>query len=227
MCIRVMLETNTIKFAATKLRMLIPANRLTYNAKGEVTGFLLLEDGYINPNDKITDPELRREADLLPEIAELAKNGKVELLLDRQTTWEMWGVPKINSPDGLFFGAPIIRVGSPAQRNTPLVHPDFEPEDLATKFFTSISNERFKKLAKICGAYQGENNWKLNQLWDAFYIWSAEHNGCEYLLTLDFKLMRMLSHAKNYDAKVKVVKPSELLEQATKRGGKAQKPCRL
>lgn len=212
---RVMLETNTIKFAATKLRMLIPANRPTYNAKGEVTGFLLLEDGYINPNDKITDPELRREADLLPQIAELAKSGKFELLLDREATWEMWGVPKINSPDGLFFGAPISKVESPAQRSTALLHPDFSPEELSTMFFTSIRDERFRKLAKICGAYQGENNWKLNQLWDAFYIWSAEHNQCEFMLTLDFKLMRMLSHAKNHDAKVKVVKPSELLTQTT------------
>lgn len=215
--IRVMLETNTIKFASTKQRMLIPVNRPTYNAKGEMTGVLLYDDGYINPNDKITDPELKKEADLLPQIAELANSGKFELLLDRQATWEMWGVPKLNSPDGLFHGAPVSTVESPAQRNTPLLHPDFAPDDLAIMFFTGISAERFKKLAKICGAYQGKNNWKLNQLWDAFYIWSAEINDCEFMLTLDFKLMRMLNHAKNYDAKVKVVKPSELLAQTNSR----------
>ena len=147
---RVMLETNTIKFAATKLRMLIPVNRPTYNSKGEMTRVLLYDNGYINPNDKITDPDLRKEADLLPQIAELAKNGKYELLLDREATWEMWGVPKLNSPDGLFFGAPISKAKSPAEHTTPLFFPGFSPEELATMFFTSISDERFKKLAKIC-----------------------------------------------------------------------------
>src|SRR5215467_13646836 len=107
MSVKLMLETNTMKFAATQLRRLIPVNRPTYNDKGEITGFLLYEDGYINPNDKITNPELKKEADLLSQIAELAKSGKVELVLDREADYESWGLPNMNSATGTFYGATV------------------------------------------------------------------------------------------------------------------------
>ena len=93
-----------------------------------MTGVLLYDDGYINPNDKITDPELKKEADLLPQIAGLAKTGKFELLLDREATYEAWGLPKMNGADGLFYGATVNRAKSPTEHTTALFWPRISPE---------------------------------------------------------------------------------------------------
>lgn len=213
MGIRVMLETNTLKFAATKLQRLIPVNRPTYNEKGEMTGILLYEDGYINPNERITDPDLKKQADLLPQIAELAKSGKFELLLDREADYESWGLPHMNSATGLFYDAPVSEAERPLKYGRILVGMGIPAEEWAKQFLTSIQNKRFRNLAKILGAYQGENKYNLNQLRDAYYVWSAEHNNCEYMLTMDFKLIRMISQDRKHDVRVKVVRPSELLEQ--------------
>ncbi len=215
MIIKVMLESNTLKFAATKLRRLIPVNRPTYNAKGERTGTLLYDDGYVNPNDKITDPELKKEADLLPHIAELAKGGNFELLLDREAHYESWGLPNMNSATGLFYEAPVSEAEHPFQYGRVLAGLGRSGRDWAKLFLTGIDNQRFRDLAKVVGAYQGADKYNLNQLRDAYFIWSAEHNACEFMLTLDFKLIRMVKLAKKQKIKVKVVKPSELLAQTS------------
>jgi hypothetical protein len=213
--IKVMLETNTLKFASTKLPRLIRVNKPTYNAKGERTGTLLYDDGYINPNEKIADAELKKEANLLPQIAELAKVGKFELLLDREAHYESWGLPNMNSETGLFYDAPITEAERPFQYGRVLAGLGRSADDWAKPFLTGINDQRFRELGKVLGAYQGPNKYNLNQLRDAFFIWSAEHNGCEFMLTLDFKLIRMVKLAKKQNVKVKVVKPSELLEQTT------------
>jgi hypothetical protein len=213
--IKVMLESNTLKFASTKLPRLIRVNKPTYNAKGERTGTLLYDDGYINPNVKITDAELKKEANLLPQIAELAKVGKFELLLDREAHYESWGLPNMNSATGLFYDAPITEAERPFQYGRMLAGLGRSADEWAKLFLTGINDQRFRELGKVLGAYQGLNKYNLNQLRDAFFIWSAEHNGCEFMLTLDFKLIRMVKLAKKQNIKVKVVKPSELLEQTT------------
>ena len=72
--------------------------------------FLLYEPGYINPNEKIQDPNLRREADLLPQIADLAKTGKFELLTHREANYETWGLRNMNSATGDFYDATVTEV---------------------------------------------------------------------------------------------------------------------
>jgi predicted nucleic acid-binding protein len=50
----------------------------------------------------------------------------------------------------------------------------------------------------------------MNQLLDAFHLWSAEAAGCDYFLTLDFKLIKMMNQAPS-STPVRIVRPSELL----------------
>jgi hypothetical protein len=211
--LKVMLDTSVLKFAATKLERLIRVNKPTRNEQGEITGFMFYEPGYINRNERITNPELRREAELLPEIADLAKSGRLELLQEQECMYESWGVKNMDSATGLFYDAPITEAESPFSYGRILVGDGMKPRDRAKDFFSRIEHERFRTLGKITGAYQGKHSHNLNQLRDAFYIWSAEHNKCEYLLTMDFKLIRIIERDKKHDVKVKLVKPSRLLDE--------------
>lgn len=211
---KVLLETNVLKFAATKIPRLIPVNKETRNSQGEVTGFLLYEPGYINPNDKIPDSApLKAETELLPRIADLAKKGEIELFLHKESMFEGWGLKNMNSATGRFYNAPMTDAKAPIEYGRVLFRPGMKADDWAKQFFLGIQDKRYVALAKIAGAYQGKNGWNLNQLRDAFYVWCAEHNGCDYMLTLDFNLIKAIERDKKHNVKVKVVKASQLLAQ--------------
>ena len=59
-------------------------------------------------------------------------------------------------------------------------------------FLAKLKSQRFVELQRVTGAYQGDRGLNRHQLLDAFHLWCAEHNRCDYFLTLDFKLIRML-----------------------------------
>ncbi len=210
---RVLLDTNVFKFSASGPLCFIPVNRKTRNWYGRVTGVQLYDIGYVNRNEKIRNPELKREVDLLPQIAELAKQNHLELVAHPETTYESWGLPAMGSPTGPFYGAPISEAESPIKYGRTLLTPGISADELTEMFLVGIKHERFQKLARLTGGYQGSNQHNLNQLLDAFYIWCAEHNKCQYLLTLDFKLIRVIRNNKQQDLDSKLVKPSELLRE--------------
>ncbi|OGP41631.1 MAG: hypothetical protein A2090_06470 [Deltaproteobacteria bacterium GWD2_42_10] len=79
-------------------------------------------------------------------------------------------------------------------------------------FLSSIKNKRFLELQKMTGAYQGAKKLNRNQLLDAFHIWCAEHNKCDYFLTLDFKLVNVIRRQKGATLS-ELVTPSELMNK--------------
>lgn len=83
-------------------------------------------------------------------------------------------------------------------------------EDDQYDFLRSLDHERFVKLQKIAGAYQGRRPVNRNRLLDAFHLWCAEHNGADYFLSLDLKLARLIERSKSKPT-VPVVRPSQLL----------------
>jgi hypothetical protein len=70
-----------------------------------------------------------------------------------------------------------------------------------------LNDKRFLELQKITGAFQGKRGVQRNQLLDAFHLWCAEHNKCDFFLSLDFKLA---THTKGR-VPVLIVRPSQLL----------------
>jgi len=80
------------------------------------------------------------------------------------------------------------------------------------RFLSSLKNKKFIELQKLTGADQGTGKLNRNQLLDAFHLWCAEYNGCDYFLTFDFKLMRVVGKQKGRFLG-EVVKPSELISQ--------------
>jgi hypothetical protein len=209
---KVFLDTNIFKFTASGPLSFIPVNRKIRNWYGRLIGFQFYEIGYVNRNEKIRNPELRREVNLLMQIAELSKRGVLELLVHREAIHESWGLPAMGSPTGPIYGAPITDAEAPIKYGRTLLHPEYSADNLTKMFLAGIRDKRFKQLAKLTGGYQGNDKYNLNQMLDAFYIWCAEHNNCDYLLTLDFKLVRVVRNSRRINLAVKLVRPSELLD---------------
>ncbi|MEE9584678.1 MAG: hypothetical protein V3W51_04275 [Candidatus Brocadiales bacterium] len=118
----------------------------------------------------------------------------------------------MDSSTGKFYGAPYKMVDAPIKYERIMLGVSVDdPKDAQFEFLRSIRNDQFLELQKMVGAYQGKNKQNKNQLLDAFHLWCAEHNKCDFFLTLDFKLIRVLRNNRKHALLVEVVKPSELL----------------
>jgi hypothetical protein len=212
--IKVFIDTNIIKFSATKQMRIIPVNKPTRNWYEKITGYQLNTLGYVNPNDRLSNgSEIKIEAELLSTVAELAKSNRIELFEDREMMIESMGLPNTDSSSGRFYNAPIKIAAPPLKYGRVIIGPSYmgTAEELALNFLKGVTAERFKNLQKVTGAYQGNGNFNINQLRDAFLLWSAEHNNADYFLTLDFKLIKMVKRDRKYNIDVVPIRPSELL----------------
>jgi hypothetical protein len=174
----------------------------------------------VNPNNRIHNPDLRSEAELLPNVAALAKSGLVIFAISIETQIELSEIPDLDSETGYFYGAPREIVEPPVKYSRILYGGIEHPVEAQLRFLSSLKDRRFLELQRITGAYQGQGKINRNQLLDAFHLWCAEHNRCDFLLSLDFKLARMIERAKSKPL-VRVVRPSQLL-QAVQAGAAAE-----
>jgi hypothetical protein len=206
---KVYLDTNVYKFSATELPRLRP--RMKEVAWGRQKRLLqLYEPVIVDPNDQI-DPasELRREVDLLPKAAGLAQVGLATFMISVEIQIELSDLPNLDSVTGFFYGAPHVLVNPPVRYSRVLYGGLEDPMREQYNFLRSLDHGRFLELRRICGAEQGQKV-NRNQLLDAFHLWCAEFNRCEYFLSLDFKLARIVGNAKARP-QCRIVKPSELL----------------
>lgn len=206
---KVFLDTNVLKFAATELPRLSPRKQsLDWGGKTiEVTVHDFIE---VNPNEAIKNPELKAEAELLPRLAKFGKSGELSYVMNFEALDESWGLPNMDTKNGRFYGAPIEVVKAPFEYGRTVVGGGVKPKDWQLRFLASVEHPRFLELQRMTGAFQGAQKLNPNQLLDAFHIWCAEHNGCEYFLTLDFKLIKVL-RLSQVQSNVQFVRPSELL----------------
>jgi hypothetical protein len=206
---KVYLDTTVLKFSATELPRLHPRNTsINWGGKiFDVTDHDFIE---VNPNDSIPNVELKSETELLPRLADLGKLAVIEYIMCHETLWESWGLPNMDSKSGQFFGAPIKTGQAPLEYCRVVAGGDTSPPQGQYDFLCSIKHSRFLELQKMTGAYQGNQPLNHNQLLDAFHLWSAEHNDCEFFLTLDFKAIKVL-RLSTRKSLVQAVRPSELI----------------
>lgn len=208
---KVYLDTTVYKFSATKLPRLYPRSQAINwgGVEQEITVHDFVE---INPNDNISNnPVLKTEAEILPKLANLGKDGVVKYQIQTETLIESWGIPNMDSKSGRFYGAPVEKVDAPFQYGRVVSAAFQNTKDIQFDFLSGIKHKRFEKLQRVTGAYQGPGNLHRNQLLDAFHIWCAEHNKCDYLLTLDFKLIKVIRNGGEDRVFTRLVTPSELL----------------
>lgn len=208
----VFVDTNIFKFSAVELPRY--QSRQECIAWGPTTHSIVVYDEVcINPNLEISNIELRHEVELLPRIANLGNDGTLKFVQSLEGRIEMSGLPNLDSRSGRFFGAQVQMLKDiPFRYDRILFGAGVDAEVAQMSFLESIENPRFDELKKACGAYQGKSHPpNRNQLLDAFHVWCAERSGCEFFLTLDFKLQRVLSKSKALP-QVRITRPSELLQ---------------
>ena len=156
---------------------------------------------------------MKDEAELLPTLAGLGKEGEIKYCIQIETLFESWGIPNMDSTTGNFYGAPVEHVEAPVKYGRVLIGGNQDAKKMQFDFLSGLNHKRFTELQKLTGAYQGPGKLNRNQLLDAFHMWCAEHNECKYFLTLDFKLIRMVANSRTCIPKVELVRPSELLNK--------------
>jgi len=209
---KIYIDTNVLKFSATQLPRLKP-RQTTINWGGPIHDVTVHDFIEVNPNDTITNQELKSEVQLLPELAELGKSGKVQYAIQMETLLESWGIPNMDSSSGRFYGVPYETVEAPIKYGRVVFSGFGDSQKMQYEFLCGIRSPRFLELQKMTGAYQGEGRINRNQLLDAFHLWCAEYNECDYFLTLDFKLIRVLQQNQKKTLQVTPVRPSELLQK--------------
>ena len=209
----VYIDANVFKFSATALFRLFPRTQLVEFADGHVITHDYYEPRYVNPNEKIKDGNLRHEADLLESVATLIKAGWLDAVTHIETHFETWGLRNIDSWTGRFYHAPIESVNGPIRGGRMLLASGRDPTQMQRSYLSKIKHPRFIAIQKITGAYQGLGRYSWNQLMDAFALWCAEYNQCDYFLTLDFKLIRQVKRSGDFMRKPSLVRPSDLLQR--------------
>ena len=119
----------------------------------------------------------------------------------------------MDSMSGKFYNAPYEIIEGPVQYERVVLGYNVDSDKAQYDFLCGIKHKRFIEIQKATGAYQGNNKTNKNQLLDAWNIWCAEHSNCDYLLTMDLKLIRMIKSNKKWECRVKIVKPSQLLDE--------------
>jgi predicted nucleic acid-binding protein len=158
------------------------------------------------PNEKLkkNNLEFYNEVNLLPKVAFLGLWKRVQFVYTREVDFERGKIPWMMNPKyGKFYNAPLAKLKSP-------ITADFATREFE-KLLQSIEHPRLNELKKITNASQG--NHKIQQLYDAYHIWSAEYNNCDYFLTLDKKLHNSIRNRKKYPLKVEIVYPSDLIKK--------------
>ena len=213
----VYLETTALKFAVDRIGAWASTEK-TVNWGGREFTVTVHEPAIALPNEELANDELKNEARLLPRVAELSDEGRIELLVQQETLIELWGLPRSIDQRGLFYGAPIKKIAPPFEYGRIVFQAFADAGALQYDFLSRISEGRFLELQKACGAYQGSNPPSPNQLRDAFHVWCAEAGGADFFLTYDLSLVRYVGRQKRYVPKVRVVKPSELLVELAGEG---------
>ena len=205
----VFLDTSALKFASAALPRMQPRSQSI--RWGDKEFDVIVHDFVtINPNERISNEQLKAEVNLLADLANLGKDGTVDFVIQVETELESWGLPKMDSETGIFFGAPITRIDAPIEYGRTMFAAGSNSRDMQYAFLAGLDHPRFREIQKITGAYQGKNPPNRNQLLDAWHLWCAEGHGCNFFLSLDQKLGDAISRSK-HPLSVEFVLPSELI----------------
>ena len=134
---KVFLDTNIFKFSATQLPRLSPRQQTIKwcDIVQEVTVHDFIE---VDPNEKIQNQELKEEAELLPKLAELGKEGAVKYCIQIETLLESWGIPNMDSKTGKFYGAPIKQVEAPVKYGRVILGGNQDAKEMQFEFLSNL-----------------------------------------------------------------------------------------
>jgi len=117
---KIYIDTTVLKFSATRLPRLRPRKQVV-NWGGKEFEMTVHDYIRVNPNDSIGNNKLRFEVELLPTLAEAGKRGEVQYVLQMETLFESWKIPKMDSETGIFYDAPYCHIEAPIKYGRVLI----------------------------------------------------------------------------------------------------------
>lgn len=160
--------------------------------------------------------ELQREIDLLPAIAGHVSTGRLTAVTHAETWFETWSMPPSTHQAARFYGASVGSCSTPIDYARPVMGVGIDFRRAQIWCLSQFRDLRFVEIQRAVGAYQGRGKLHENQLLDAFAIWCAEHDACDGFLTLDFSLCRHAAKDSGRRIKIRIFRPSELLDEIAK-----------
>jgi hypothetical protein len=215
----VFIDTNILKFSAVK-KHVYRKSKDTVNWGGFEQEIEISEPYTINDLQKIKNERQKRDAIILGMLAYGGISGHLKFHIHREVDLETWGLPGMASASGRFFGCPIHEVVDPISPKSRLIIGGSKKfKEHILDFLGGIRQPRFAELTKMTGAYQGTDKpLNLNQALDAYHIWCAECAGMNYLLTMDYKLQKVVGTSK-IKTPVAIKTPEQLLWEVLPRLG--------
>lgn len=147
----VFVDTNVLKFAATELTRFAP-RRETLKWGPKTIDVIVHDEVVLNPNDNISNPELKVEAELLSEVANYAKAGVIEFVQSEEARYEEWGLPNMDSQTGKFFSASVGLIEAPFKYERVMGGLGIDGEAEQYRFLSSIRDARFLAIQRATGA---------------------------------------------------------------------------
>lgn len=207
----IFLDTNVLKASVDTRLVFIPESKAV-NWGGRDFDVDVHRPVFVNQNTKyLTQGNTERFEDTvaLRFIAALAKENKIRLISHQEVSIELMGLPRATGGN-TFYGAPINNVAGPFQYDRVVI--DGTGRDYQYEFLSTVKHDRFSELQRVCGAYQGAGKpLNRNQLLDAFHILCAESASASYFLTIDDKLIRVLTNQPRRQSSVMPITPKRLL----------------
>ena len=171
------------------------------------------ESSTINPRERLDGTKhekLLNDLRFIPKIKQLAKDKLILLFWHLETNLEnSWFRPICFTLDRSFTSL-ILRANDPLFYGR-TVASAFSKEDEQLKFLKHISHPKFEEWKGAIGWVRDSRKEK-NQLMDAWNLWTAEHNHCEYFLTMDYKFISSIASRK-FKHKLRICPPGQLVKE--------------
>jgi len=166
---------------------------------------------HLNPRVSLSNFKMEVEVELLPVIADAGKKGLIKYVIQNEALFASRNVLKINYRRGQFRGIPCKFVSTPKSYRRFFFRLCSDGKELEFGSPPSIEDKRFLELLKMISTYQGTSNPVPSQILNAFQLWCAEQNKCDYFLTVDLNLIKVIRKGTRHPL-TEVVKPSELIK---------------
>ena len=158
---------------------------------------------------EIKDDQLRKECFALRCLSRFDDLATIHFVQQFETSLE---IGSLGNPS--IFDAKVQQVDGPIEYSRSL----FDKRFPQWKFVNKIDHPRLNHLKKVAGVQEGMNEKNLrSQVMDAWHLWCAERNECNFFLTTDYKLINLVnssskSKKNSQPIMVKLVSPLNLME---------------
>jgi hypothetical protein len=148
-----------------------------------------------------------RDAKNIRYIEKLAKIRLIKLFWDFELQWEFISGRKMSK------GTPSI-VKYIENGHSPITYgrtitSAFSSEDHQFEFLKNLKHPRYDEWKKAANVVTNSHK-ERNQLLDAFCLWKAEHNKCDYFATMDYNLIDSVN-ASSIKSSLRLLRPTQLV----------------